>query len=386
MYYTLRVVFVSLLVLFQFHETTSIRVFLQRNTTEETINNIKITDVTNDIEKPFKTEVKALVILTTICNFRQQNTKIEFEDFLYSSISSKLDSCSFGNVKLNKALSTVIELHIPCSIPGTMSPYLGKQIDLLTLSDEEYEPHVSAMMVYAINKISTYKNYNYFMMKLPNNAFPVAWSGLALTNCQGVTCYSWFNNPNLIAGIYVHELGHNFGLGHAKTPNSEYGDPHCAMGQAQLNNCYNAVHRDALGWSSPMVSVNLSSQLPSVAYTLTQNSQYIIANKLIYIEKFDDSVGVYLAMPDVTSMLLSTLSKKGQIQSFDIQDYNSTKKNLVVQFYDIANHAITVKIMYADTNTTVYNNTSNSAKFGKGNISLVFVIVFWIFGFVCNLI
>ena len=383
MHYTLRVVFV---LIFLIHEINSIRVPLQSSTSEETINNIKITDVYSDIKKPFQDEIKALVILTTICNFGQQNTKIEFENFLYENISSKLDTCSFGNVKLNKALSSVIELHIPCSIPGTMSPYLGKQIDLTTLSDAEYEPHVSAMMVYAINKISTYKNYNYFMMKLPNYAFSVSWSGLGLTNCQGIQCYSWFNNPNLISGIYVHELGHNFGLGHAKTPNSEYGDAHCVMGQAQFNNCFNSVHRNALGWSNPMVTVNISSLLPSVTYTLTQESQYIIVDKLIYIEKFDDSVGVYLAMPDVTSMLLSTLTKKGQIQTFDIQDYNSTKKNLVVQFLDIANHAITVKIMTTDTNTTIIYNTSNSAKFGKGNVSLVFVVVFWIVGFMFNVI
>ena len=381
MYYTLRVVFLSIfVVMFHFHDVNSIRVPLQSNT-KETINKIRITDVTNNIEKPFTSEIKALVILTTICNFNQQNSKIEFENFLYGKVSSKLESCSFGNVKLNKTLSSVIEMHIPCSIPGTMYPY--KQINLTTLSDAEYEPHVLAMMVYAINKVKTYTYYNYFMMKLPNYAFPVTWSGLALTNCQGVSCYSWFNNQNLISGIYVHELGHNFGLGHAMTPNSEYGDAHCAMGQAQLDNCYNAVHRDALGWSSPMVSVNLSSQLPSVAYTLTQYSQYIIVNKLIYIEKFDDSVGVYLATPDVTSMLLSTLSKQGQIQSFDIVDNNSTKRKLVVQFYDIVNHAITVKIMYTDTNTTIQNNT---AKYGKENVRLVFVVVFWFIGIVCNLI
>jgi hypothetical protein len=83
---------------------------------------------------------------------------------------------------------------------------------------------------------------------------PCWWSGLAELGgrrswINGGSC----NNPTLLA----HELGHNFGMHHASSPGSEYGDDSDVMGTAGPLRGFNAPHLIAAGWSpgAPLIEL-----------------------------------------------------------------------------------------------------------------------------------
>jgi hypothetical protein len=51
--------------------------------------------------------------------------------------------------------------------------------------------------------------------------------------CSGTKCYTWINGAvSRDLSIYMHEMGHNFGLHHSARAGSdyEYGDNTCTMG------------------------------------------------------------------------------------------------------------------------------------------------------------
>jgi len=55
--------------------------------------------------------------------------------------------------------------------------------------------------------------------------------------------------------VYAHELGHNFGMYHASTPNSEYGDGTGIMGAGNVGLRHpNSAHQDEMGWLSPAMN------------------------------------------------------------------------------------------------------------------------------------
>lgn len=66
--------------------------------------------------------------------------------------------------------------------------------------------------------------------------------------CTGdVQCNTWING--LYANstdLYLHELGHNLGLGHASYKGNAYGDMTDVMGECCAERCFNAVHLDTL--------------------------------------------------------------------------------------------------------------------------------------------
>lgn len=54
-----------------------------------------------------------------------------------------------------------------------------------------------------------------------------------------------------IQDVYAHELGHNFGMYHASSPNSEYGDRTDVMGLSNVGLRHlNGAHQDEMGWRS----------------------------------------------------------------------------------------------------------------------------------------
>ena len=58
-----------------------------------------------------------------------------------------------------------------------------------------------------------------------------------------------------IPDVYAHELGHNFGMYHASTPNSEYGDGTGIMGAGNVGLRHlNSAHQDEMGWRSPAMN------------------------------------------------------------------------------------------------------------------------------------
>lgn len=96
-----------------------------------------------------------------------------------------------------------------------------------------------------------------------NNACP--WGGLGWIG--GYVTKAYIQSGTSIAGVLIHELGHNFGLNHAHsqpcTTGSctvvEYGDEWDAMGSSSSNH-FNASHKEYLGW----LNYNLSPPIRTV--------------------------------------------------------------------------------------------------------------------------
>lgn len=62
-----------------------------------------------------------------------------------------------------------------------------------------------------------------------------------------------------IEDVYAHELGHNMGMYHASTPNSEYGDGTGIMGAGGNGLRHlNSAHLDEMGWRSPAMNTTIT--------------------------------------------------------------------------------------------------------------------------------
>lgn len=121
--------------------------------------------------------------------------------------------------------------------------------------------------------------YQHIMYVLPQNV-QCSWAGIAYLGCQSPFCYSWVRayNPNNVYSqlIYIHELGHNLGMGHSATDINnddtninEYGDSACFMGVGggQYLKELNAPHRDRLHWFD---------NLPNNIKTIKTSGEYIL--------------------------------------------------------------------------------------------------------------
>lgn len=79
---------------------------------------------------------------------------------------------------------------------------------------------------------------------MPQNSCPAAGVGTV----GGSLTRSWIFHCD-IADVYAHELGHNLGMHHAATPDSEYGDTTDIMGLSQNKlRQINAAHKEQVGW------------------------------------------------------------------------------------------------------------------------------------------
>src|SRR5262249_50236521 len=89
--------------------------------------------------------------------------------------------------------------------------------------------------------------YQHKLFLLPNEV-PCA-GGVGEMGCWN-DCYVWQRNCSW-PDLYIHELGHNLGLHHARvdsdnngTPESEYGDASCPMGYSGIGfRHFNALHK-----------------------------------------------------------------------------------------------------------------------------------------------
>lgn len=88
---------------------------------------------------------------------------------------------------------------------------------------------------------AAYTRVSYVMPKNPN----CPWSGLASIGGTPPTP-TWIQVCGA-TGLFAHELGHNLGLDHAKTPTAEYGDLGDPMGGSMLVQ-FNAPNRVMSGW------------------------------------------------------------------------------------------------------------------------------------------
>lgn len=105
-------------------------------------------------------------------------------------------------------------------------------------------------------------------------------AGMGEVGCakgNGTVCRAWINSLYAQgAAPYLHEIGHNLGLGHAGTPGDEYGDQTDAMGACCDVRCYNAVHTHQLGVDRPVQDIPCSNGGEVTTFEL-RSGEYVIA-------------------------------------------------------------------------------------------------------------
>lgn len=135
--------------------------------------------------------------------------------------------------------------------------------------------------------------YQHYVYIVPN-AICNNWAGLG--EIGGMN--SWINEQykNAVA-TYMHELGHNMGLGHASTRKDEYGDLTDSMGRCcdRRANCYNPIHTEQLGWTTPQAV--LASTSKSRTITITSYIKIITPYTWYYVQKQSHHMYVYSTPP-----------------------------------------------------------------------------------------
>lgn len=302
------------------------------------------------IKKPVKGMFSSLVILTTICNFTEQTSQSEFARFWNNDFASRLESCSKKFITFQKQRTLVVKHHIPCKII-TKS---GELITTTTVNKTNHKELMHVLMEYTLNELQqsgiNVSLYTYQLLKLPVNPFKLSWDGLAVLQCTGQNCWSWYDSKNLNAGLYLHEIGHNFGLDHAKTPSDEYGDTNCVMGQTTAR-CFNAPHMYALGWSEPTAQYQLSQEKTVASIEFKKNDEYVILNTMIFAQRVGrKTVNLYMVYPNTTTIMVQKLEKQGDVFVFRIanQPISHTQSNAKIMVYisNVTNDIISLQAIY----------------------------------------
>jgi M6 family metalloprotease-like protein len=103
------------------------------------------------------------------------------------------------------------------------------------------------------------------------------WGGLAGVGCT--QCWAFSADPaSILFGVVIHELGHNFGFGHARYDTNNDGDSDCEycdasdlMGGNRSWMKFNAPHFDYLGWWDPV-----TYEIDTITPTSTQQAFNLI--------------------------------------------------------------------------------------------------------------
>lgn len=263
-----------------------------------------------------KMDLTSVVFLLKICNYTQQSSNDEFASFWYGAFSQKLGECSFNNIGFHPNNNRIVEIHIPCIFKSVIGGYTVNNSLLNNTNYNYYNFEYAAYVVKYVNL--NMSSYRHRLLVYPRGT-PASFYGLGTLGCYDDGCYSWYNTPRFVANLFLHELGHNFGLDHSKTFSDEYGDDTCIMGK-QPNRCYNAPHRYSLGWSEPKATLNLTATTTnfSALYSL-RNQQFIKINHNVFVEHVDiagmpqieQSIHVYILMPNLSTIHLCSMASLG---------------------------------------------------------------------------
>ncbi|KAG1681350.1 hypothetical protein FOA52_007398 [Chlamydomonas sp. UWO 241] len=206
-----------------------------------------------------------------------------------ASLSDFVDYCSIGQARLSRANSRAVKISLPCN--GT-SRSTGRPWDATLCSGESLlETAYEADWVAANLLNISHQRYVHHILVYPRgmrtwgralDGSQCTWAGnAALGMAMGTWSYVW------VAGdywgnrqLYLHEIGHNYRLGHASTfvsadsdDKAHHGDWSSAMGYCCSDRCFNAPNQWQMGWSTAVVTLDGSVLTPGAGVTMKLPAQ-----------------------------------------------------------------------------------------------------------------
>jgi hypothetical protein len=201
------------------------------------------------------------------------------------------------------------------------------------------------------------QSYKYKLLVVPLNAHCV-WEGLATLSCSyNGGCYALVRSEN--PGVYIHELGHNFGFTHSSSDtddngmvNYEYGDNTCYMGNVTGWKRYNALHRWTNGWIPKQNKYKTFWPNNTIdSYVLSSSSINFYEPVIQILTIVNPSTGIEywlslrtrVDMPSYDSQLDSRYVNK-----ISIHRYNSlyTSNKLFIQTLEVGNAIMNNKVVF----------------------------------------
>lgn len=308
----------------------------------------------------------SLVLIARVCEEKEPVNVETFKKFWFGEFRERLSYCSLDNVLMNNIDDTsnaVVSVNIPC----------GFESDI-----------IDDWMYYTLNEAA--KNginvnlYKYKILILPAS-LSRSWAGLGVVDCNnGPHCFSWIRSEFLSTFIYLHELGHNWGLGHATLFGNNEGDLYSIMGRESSNNCYNGAHRTFLQWDTPSnkveitastsinLDINNTKRDPYILVKLNQQSIFVDFTKTMWIVYKYNSSEVSTTTKCVMTKARKVCILREDALVFKIISYNDT--------------LININISYNTTDGITNSNSSKQLVF-KDTILEWFVLlltVFFVFG------
>lgn len=197
---------------------------------------------------------------------QQRNIWIKYQEYI--------NNCTYGDYKFPLSDNIIVgPIPIPCT------PEYDWRDDCKDFTWANFAQKY-ASNVLKIN-INAYR-YHLFVMS-PGVRCP--YSGLGMIGC-GTTCFTFYNGPPTdvgILGLYMHEMGHNYGLHHSSDATWEYGDRSCAMGCCPTNVCFNNVQSWNLGFVKPFAVINITD-IPVFPTTYTVPAHLTLRENFLKID------------------------------------------------------------------------------------------------------
>lgn len=308
------------------------------------------------IVSPEPMEFTSIVFIATICSWQQTQNKTKFEAFYLQEFSTSLNGCSKGNVVFsnNASKNIVMTVNIPCVYNSVIDNKLV--IDNMLITEDNTYDYVVEWTRYAVQFANNINDYQYKLLVIPNNDV-IPWRGLGKV---GGT-FSWYNTHDLDVNLYLHEIGHNFGLGHAMKDGEEYGDDTCVMGTG--TSCYTAPHRHFLGWDYPMMTINfgLCNKTSCIKTSwnktihMKKNGEFMVFNNNLYIESSSFSVNAYILQNNISTSYVCKVDTEA-LWCY-IVDYA-----ISITFMDTTNDFNVVRIEHASNSSTptIKNSVSST--------------------------
>jgi len=175
-----------------------------------------------------KPEESVLVVLVSAQDASPGFTTSQADDIMFGSSSngisaaSQLAACSFGQLQVEKYESGIIQVTVDDNInqydknsirraaEEKVCEHFGRSSSC-DPGDDEGIDHVAYVIPFGLSSDPTYSN------------------GFAYAGVGGT--HSVFQGPAYAPQVIMHEIGHNWRLGHAGEANSEYGDTTGQVGQ-----------------------------------------------------------------------------------------------------------------------------------------------------------